>query len=182
MTGGFRRAFRPARVAGGPCSGFFALGSDTTRYPRARVACGYSASSRLRAGSRARHVSVRRGLRSSRAIGAFGRRPLGEHDAMQGAGGADPAQARRPIDPTSPGPRRRGSAGLRIAGRGSAAIFSRGGEPAGVRGGGIACPARLGATPNNRAAGTEAAQRAPISSRFRRPHCMAADRLRERAD
>ena len=100
------------------------------------------------------------------------------YDAMQGPDARDPAQAARPIEPTSPG-LDGGLAGLRIARLGG--YFARGGEPAAFAAVDRVAGA-LGATHTIELPGTEAARASAYLITMVEGAALHADRLRERAD
>jgi aspartyl-tRNA(Asn)/glutamyl-tRNA(Gln) amidotransferase subunit A len=100
------------------------------------------------------------------------------YDAMQGPDARDPAQAARPIEPTSPG-LDGGLAGLRIARLGG--YFLRGGEPAAFAAVDRVAGA-LGATHTIELPGTEAARASAYLITMVEGAALHAERLRERAD
>jgi aspartyl-tRNA(Asn)/glutamyl-tRNA(Gln) amidotransferase subunit A len=100
------------------------------------------------------------------------------YDAMQGPDARDPAQAARPIEPTSPG-LDGGLAGLRIARLGG--YFTRGGEPAAFAAVDRIAGA-LGATQTIELPGIEAARASAYLITMVEGAALHADRLRDRAD
>jgi 1-carboxybiuret hydrolase len=100
------------------------------------------------------------------------------YDAMQGPDARDPAQAARPIEPTSPG-LDGGLAGIRIARLGG--YFARGGEPAAFAAVDRVAGA-LGATHTIELPGTEAARASAYLITMVEGAALHAGRLRERAD
>ena len=177
MTGGSSGG-SAAAVAGGLAP--FALGSDTNGSIRVPASlCGLfglkPTYGRLsRAGTFPFVASFDHLGPLARSVGDLS----ASYDAMQGPDARDPAQAARPIEPTSPG-LDGGLAGLRIARLGG--YFARGGEPAAFAAVDRVAGA-LGATHTIELPGTEAARASAYLITMVEGAALHADRLRERAD
>ena len=177
MTGGSSGG-SAAAVAGGLAP--FALGSDTNGSIRVPASlCGIfglkPTYGRLsRAGTFPFVASFDHLGPLARSVGDLS----ASYDAMQGPDARDPAQAARPIEPTSPG-LDGGLAGLRIARLGG--YFARGGEPAAFAAVDRVAGA-LGATHTIELPGTEAARASAYLITMVEGAALHADRLRERAD
>ena len=177
MTGGSSGG-SAAAVAGGLAP--FALGSDTNGSIRVPASlCGIfglkPTYGRLsRAGTFPFVASFDHLGPLARSVGDL----AASYDAMQGPDARDPAQAARPIEPTSPG-LDGGLAGLRIARLGG--YFARGGEPAAFAAVDRVAGA-LGATHTIELPGTEAARASAYLITMVEGAALHADRLRERAD
>ena len=177
MTGGSSGG-SAAAVAGGLTP--FALGSDTNGSIRVPASlCGLfglkPTYGRLsRAGTFPFVASFDHLGPLARSVGDL----AASYDAMQGPDARDPAQAARPIEPTSPG-LDGGLAGLRIARLGG--YFARGGEPAAFAAVDRVAGA-LGATHTIELPGTEAARASAYLITMVEGAALHADRLRERAD
>ena len=177
MTGGSSGG-SAAAVAGGLTP--FALGSDTNGSIRVPASlCGIfglkPTYGRLsRAGTFPFVASFDHLGPLARSVGDL----AASYDAMQGPDARDPAQAARPIEPTSPG-LDGGLAGLRIARLGG--YFARGGEPAAFAAVDRVAGA-LGATHTIELPGTEAARASAYLITMVEGAALHADRLRERAD
>ena len=176
MTGGSSGG-SAAAVAGGLAP--FALGSDTNGSIRVPASlCGIfglkPTYGRLsRAGTFPFVASFDHLGPLARSVGDLS----ASYDAMQGPDARDPAQAARPIEPTSPG-LDGGLAGLRIARLGG--YFARGGEPAAFAAVDRVAGA-LGATHTIELPGTEAARASAYLITMVEGAALHADRLRERA-
>ena len=177
MTGGSSGG-SAAAVAGGLAP--FALGSDTNGSIRVPASlCGIfglkPTYGRLsRAGTFPFVASFDHLGPLARSVGDLS----ASYDAMQGPDARDPAQAARPIEPTSPG-LDGGLAGLRIARLGG--YFARGGEPAAFAAVDRVAGA-LGATHTIELPGAEAARASAYLITMVEGAALHADRLRERAD
>ena len=177
MTGGSSGG-SAAAVAGGLAP--FALGSDTNGSIRVPASlCGIfglkPTYGRLsRAGTFPFVASFDHLGPLARSVGDLS----ASYDAMQGPDARDPAQAARPIEPTSPG-LDGGLAGLKIARLGG--YFARGGEPAAFAAVDRVAGA-LGATQTIELPGTEAARASAYLITMVEGAALHADRLRERAD
>ena len=176
MTGGSSGG-SAAAVAGGLAP--FALGSDTNGSIRVPASlCGIfglkPTYGRLsRAGTFPFVASFDHLGPLARSVGDL----AASYDAMQGPDARDPAQAARPIEPTSPG-LDGGLAGLRIARL--SGYFARGGEPAAFAAVDRVAGA-LGATQTIELPGTEAARASAYLITMVEGAALHADRLRERA-
>jgi 1-carboxybiuret hydrolase len=177
MTGGSSGG-SAAAVAGGLAQ--FALGSDTNGSIRVPASlCGIfglkPTYGRLsRAGTFPFVASFDHLGPLARSVGDLS----ASYDAMQGPDARDPAQAARPIEPTSPG-LDGGLAGLRIARLGG--YFARGGEPAAFAAVDRVAGA-LAATHTIELPGSEAARASAYLITMVEGAALHADRLRERAD
>ena len=177
MTGGSSGG-SAAAVAGGLAP--FALGSDTNGSIRVPASlCGIfglkPTYGRLsRAGTFPFVASFDHLGPLARSVGDLS----ASYDAMQGPDARDPAQASRPIEPTSPG-LDGGLSGLRIARLGG--YFARGGEPAAFAAVDRVAGA-LGATQTIELPGTEAARASAYLITMVEGAALHAGRLRERAD
>jgi len=177
MTGGSSGG-SAAAVAGGLAP--FALGSDTNGSIRVPASlCGIfglkPTYGRLsRAGTFPFVASFDHLGPLARSVGDL----AASYDAMQGPDARDPAQAARPIEPTSPG-LDGGLAGLRIARL--SGYFARGGEPAAFAAVDRVAGA-LGATHTIELPGTEAARASAYLITMVEGAALHAGRLRERAD
>ena len=177
MTGGSSGG-SAAAVAGGLAP--FALGSDTNGSIRVPASlCGIfglkPTYGRLsRAGTFPFVASFDHLGPLARSVGDL----AASYDAMQGPDARDPAQAARPIEPTSPG-LDGGLAGLRIARL--SGYFARGGEPAAFAAVDRVAGA-LGATHTIELPGTEAARASAYLITMVEGAALHASRLRDRAD